>query len=305
MDYKIFSFTMAERKSIILFFIILLLLFGTFRYFYNKVTFSSTDFDPSEYYIPADSVIVKNTIAVDYDETNDLFYNSADKKIQIPSQTFAFNPNDISVDSLMLLGFSKFGATSLVNFRSKGGKIRNEAKFKSVYGIDTSRVNELKDYITYTIATESRKDSNQVVNTYKKPTYEPKTIEINTADSLDWVQFRGVGPYTASRILAYRTKLGGFIELSQLLEVAAVKDSIYQSILPYLQVNSDIIKKININTADFKEFVQHPYFDKEVVNKILKYRDQHGSFTDPTHIRKIKSLKEESGKRILPYLRSE
>ena len=51
------------------------------------------------------------------------------------SQLFLFDPNTISADSLVLLGFSKRIAERLINYRSKGGKFYYKNDVMKIYGI--------------------------------------------------------------------------------------------------------------------------------------------------------------------------
>ena len=43
-----------------------------------------------------------------------------------------------------------------------------------------------------------------------EPYIEIPKLELNTADSTALVALRGIGPYYARKILAYRDRLGGF-----------------------------------------------------------------------------------------------
>jgi competence protein ComEA len=303
MDYKEnFSFTKQERRGILVFFIITISTTFILRY-WPKESFTEDDFDPSLYYLPEDSVI-ENEFEKKYsydDENNSFFFDGGETtRTKKPRQKFAFDPNVISKDSLMLLGFSAFGSKSLVNFRSKGGKIKDMEKFKTIFGIDTNLVNELETFISYEQGKTNFQPYSKSENTFKKK--EVQIIEINTADSLEWEQLPGVGAYLTYKIMKNRKKLGGFLSVDQLTELNIIQDSVFQKISQFLTVDNTLITKININTADYKTFVTHPYFTKETANAILKYRKQHGDFQDVKHIRRIISIKEETGEKILPYL---
>ncbi|HRO73052.1 MAG TPA: helix-hairpin-helix domain-containing protein, partial [Saprospiraceae bacterium] len=100
----------------------------------------------------------------------------------------------------------------------------------------------------------------------------------------------------------FRNKAGGFMRKDQLVEFGILSDSVYALVEPYLTVDPMLFRKINLNTADYRTFIQHPYFDKETISKILKYRKQHGDFKDVHHLRRIRALSEEVGERIIPYL---
>ena len=47
----------------------------------------------------------------------------------------------------------------------------------------------------------------------------PDTIDLNTADSATLVRLKGIGPVTASKIVARRNKKGPFTDVNQLLEI--------------------------------------------------------------------------------------
>ena len=83
-------------------------------------------------------------------------------------QKFAFDPNNISKDSLMLLGFSAFGSTSLTNFRSKGGKIKDIQKLKSIFGIDTNLVNQLEPFLSFEHAKTAFKEEFKQENKFNR-----------------------------------------------------------------------------------------------------------------------------------------
>ena len=85
-----------------------------------------------------------------------------------------------------------------------------------------------------------------------------------------------MSPYLAARIVTYRNKLGGFLNLEQLLEVKGLDSVHYQAILPYLQFQSVETEKIDINRDDFKTLVNHPYLNYDLVKAIFKQRDSKG-----------------------------
>ena len=301
MDYKEnFSFTKQERRGILTFFIVTILTVSSIKFWPRSSTLPE-HFDASAYYLPEDSILSEQDDYVDkFDYESDYSYDRTPKSaINKTFQKFAFDPNTLSKDSLMLLGFSSFGSTSLVNFRSKGGKIRDTQKFKSIFGIDSNLVNELEQFMSFEAGKTVYKENFKQENKFKK---EVAVIEINSADSLQLEQLPGIGAYMTSKILKNRSKLGGFLSVDQLTELNIIQDSVFQKISQYLTVDKALITKININTADFKTFVTNPYFTKETANAIIKYRKQHGDFQDVKHIRRILSINEKTGERLLPYL---
>lgn len=307
MDYgDFFRFTKQERRGVLAFTVVTLV----FLFFVNLLKSKPVahEHDLSDFYLSGDTTngLSEKDQGTDWDLVKDEFkqkYPNFAEKSQ-KRQRFAFDPNTVSSDSLMLLGFSAFGSRNLVNYRSKGGKIYNAEKFKQIYGIDTLLVNELGGLISYPAREQKAFDRKDSLTVTRKPEKLQAVVELNSADSLALEAMRGVGPYTVRKILRQREKMGGFTGKQQLLEFGLMPDSVYRDLEPYLTVDKDKIQKININTADYKTFTRHPYFTPETANAILRYRKQHGDFQEPGHISRIISLKRETGEKILPYLKA-
>lgn len=307
MDYnELFVFTKQERRGILVF-IFLVFVILTLAEYWPDPTFEDSAIDLTKYNFPPEEIVKSKTKDISYHQNyNDESYDDAQKKSKKPHQKFNFDPNLLSADSLLLLGFSTYGVHNIIKYREKGGKIKDIDKFKTIYGIDTSIINELGDLIKFEAGKYVLKITNDSTTVVKKTPFKTMTaIEMNTADSTQWEQLSGIGPYTVTKILKYRERLGGFIDQTQLVELGIIRDSLYQILQPYLDINTNIINKININTADYKVFTKHPYFTPDIANKIIKYRMQHGSFVDVAHISRIKSLNEAQGRSLLPYLKVE
>lgn len=306
MDYKeFFRFTEQERRGILVF----LILSITTIYIINCLEEDDTPppADLSMYYIQNGMEADVNTIS---DKSFDAVMNRSDGESEPKDNKklhrFEFNPNLLSADSLSMLGFSDFAVQNMIKYRQAGGQIKTISKLKTIYGIDTQLVQQLNDYIRFTsdAFSDSPEPNGNVAPSISKEKVQP-FVELNGCDSMTLLAIAGVGPYTTKKILHYRRKLGGYLYVGQLQEFGLVKDSLYQIIAPLLSTDVSLIRKIDINSADFKTLVSHPYFSSETANAILKYRKQHGPFEDARHISRIRALKEETGNRILPYLKAE
>ncbi len=75
--------------------------------------------------------------------------------------------------------------------------------------------------------------------------------------------------------------------------------------LQYLQVDTTIRVRINVNTADYKELLKHPYIDPNLAKAIVNYREQHGKYKKIEDIKKIQILKEEIYIKLSAYLKVE
>ncbi|HBE40540.1 MAG TPA: hypothetical protein DDW27_04930 [Bacteroidales bacterium] len=107
--------------------------------------------------------------------------------------------------------------------------------------------------------------------------YRPeKVINLNKCDSAALESLPGLGPVLSARIIKYRNLLGGFADISQLKEVYGLPEETYDLISARLKADPADVRKININTADFKQLLRLPYFDRYEVASILKYRELQG-----------------------------
>lgn len=111
----------------------------------------------------------------------------------------------------------------------------------------------------------------------KKPMYDIVRLDLNRCDTGDIVVVPLFGSKRAARLVEYRERLGGFYSLAQVREVYVLQDMDVSHMEKYFYVNSGDVRKININTATYKEMVSHPYFDAYLTKTILHYREQHGA----------------------------
>ena len=131
---------------------------------------------------------------------------------------FHFNPNAVSVDSLKLLGLPERLARTINNYRTKGGKFKSKEDLKKIHGFPDSIYQRLKPYIVIpaTFSSGKKEAAPEKESFSKKQEYKNKetlaAFDLNKADSLQLLQWKGIGPVLASRIVRFRNKLGGFVE---------------------------------------------------------------------------------------------
>ncbi len=131
--------------------------------------------------------------------------------------------------------------------------------------------------------TQSRRVAKSVSKLNSKKTSAkspPAIVYINSADTTELKSLPGIGSFFAKNIVEYRNKLGGFIEISQMLEIYAFDSARLETIMPYISIDSVNLSKINVNTDDFKTILRHPYIEYEDVKKIVNYRESKGMIKD-------------------------
>lgn len=102
-------------------------------------------------------------------------------------------------------------------------------------------------------------------------------IELNLCDSAELVKLPGIGPVLSARIVKFRAILGGFADKRQLLEVYGLPQDTYDIISSMVTVDTTLLKKIEINSCEYRDLVRHPYLSPEDVKSLLYYREQMGS----------------------------
>lgn len=227
-------------------------------------------------------------------QTKEQNYEKKEYKREI--ELFEFNPNTANDEDLKKLGLTDKEITTLNKYRNKGGKFYKKEDFKKMYFISDELYSTYEPYIII-------ENKNEKQNEYK--TYTPKEIpivDINTADTALLKQLPGIGPAYSSRIVKYRNSLGGFIKIEQISEVYGIKPETYNKIEQYLTISSVKIKKININFAEYKDLVKHPYIDSKTANEILNYKKKNGFYTSVEQLSSQNVINQATYDKLKDYL---
>jgi competence protein ComEA len=127
-------------------------------------------------------------------------------------------------------------------------------------------------------------------------------VELNSADTSDLIKLRGIGPVFSGRIVAYREKLGGFYDKSQLLEVFGIDTNRYFQFAHQVFADTLKLKKMDLNHTTFKDLLRHPYLEYYLVKSIFNYKDAVGAFRSVDELRQIDMVYDQLFEKIKPYL---
>lgn len=191
---------------------------------------------------------------------------------------FDFDPNTITLDSLVLLGFSPKQGAVILNYREKGGRFWKKEDFAKMYVVSDEKYAALEGriFIGKDVIVAERHDNTmqqrgqQLDSTSRKAEW---CCNLNTADSTEFVKLYGIGAYFAKKILHYRNRLGGsFVKKEQLLEIEGMDMERYEKFKEKLVIEEEEIGRFSIEELDLKFMEQHPYIGAYAARGIVLYR---------------------------------
>lgn len=213
-----------------------------------------------------------------------------------------FCADTMTINDWINMGFNRKKATQINKYMSKGGKIRTAEDLKKIYCINNYEYQQLKPYIQFAYTTATHTQHATGHNTPLTAKMYKFQINLNTEDSLGLLRVPKVGPKTASKIIRYRNKLGGYYQVNQLREIYGIDSTQYEQIKPYFYIDTSLIVKININTADIKSMSKHPYIDYFVAKSLVIYREQNGPYSSVEDIKKVIHFYDELYEKLLHYI---
>ena len=291
---KYFGFSKSEFNGlIILLFILLLLKIVPYLYIYLKPV------EKDSPHLLAQIQKIKLTDDRNFNPEEEANVLVSAKRAE---NLFKFDPNMLNIEGWKSLGLSFKQAKSIVNYTSKGGKFYKPEDLKKMYVISPDRYMKLMPYVQIEKNITAYPHVDVV---YEKKVYLKKPlqiIDINTADSAQLDEVKGIGGAFATRILKYRERLGGFYKKEQLMEVYGLDSVKYNEIKDQLSISTVALKSININTAVFTDLKANPYLSYKQINAIIQYRKQHGNYTHISDLKKIVILNQKVIDQIAPYL---
>ena len=148
-------------------------------------------------------------------------------------ECFEFDPNTVSVDELMRLGFTEKQAQSICNYREKGGRFRRKEDFAKSYVVADSVYERLEPYISI-----------------------PK-LDINLADSAAFDALPGIGPWFAAKMVSYRAELHGYSYPEQLMDIYRFDQEKYDGLKDLIEVSPP--QPYAIWTLPEDSLRKHPY----------------------------------------------
>ena len=164
-------------------------------------------------------------------------------------ETFRFDPNKITIEDLCRLGFSLKQAQSIDNYRKKGGRFRRKEDFSKSFVVADSVYSRLEPFIDIPL------------------------IDLNKADSAAFDSLPGIGGWFASKMVEYRTKLGGYSYKEQLMEIWNFDIEKYEALADLVTISAENQLPYPIWTLPADSLSRHPYIGSYSASGIVLFRE--------------------------------
>lgn len=201
---------------------------------------------------------------------------------------FTFDPNTLNLKQALKLGLSSKQFHSIEKYRKKGGRFKKADDLKKIYTLSKSEYLILQPFIK--------------IAPQQAVTYHVKKLNINTADSAQFVKQLQIYPTLAGRIIKFRKLLGNFYSVKQLKEVYGFRKSLYKKISPLVECKPGQTKKLELNTITFKQLLHHPYFNYSTTKLIINYRKKNKRFKSLNELKTIPGISETIFNKMQHYL---
>ena len=232
-----------------------------------------------------------------------IYYNVEEQK----AERFAFDPNTADSTQLLRLGLRPFIVRNIYKYRAKGGRFRKPEDFARMYGLGKEEYKSLEPYIK--ISSDYQPASSLISETEKSSTpkdslrYPVKLsvgehIALNTADTTMLKRVPGIGSGYARAIVNYRNRLGGYVDVNQLLDIKGIPPEALQ----YIVLGNSDVKKLDVNHLSLNQLKQHPYLNFYQARALVESRRLHGPLRSAADLRLISDFTEADIKRLIPYI---
>lgn len=230
-----------------------------------------------------------------YKEKYKNYYSSKTSENKIAYTLSVFDPNTTDSAGFVRLGLKPHIASNIQKYKKKGGSFRTPTDFAKVYGVSAEKFKELESYIKIA----EIKSVKTEIGTTKRVDI---IVELNSADTTLLMQIKGIGRGYAKGIVRFRQITGGFVSVDQLSEVYGMRPDNLEKIRPYCKVNTDLIKKINVNIASVERLRAHPYLNFYKAKAIYELRRKKGKLRGLNDLTELSELSSSDLIRLKPYL---
>lgn len=170
-------------------------------------------------------------------------------KIVRKVENFRFNPNKVTVEELVRLGFSEKQAMSIENYRKKGGRFRRKSDFAKSFVVHDTVYIRLEPYIDIPL------------------------VDLNAADSAAFDELPGIGGFFAAKMVSYREQLGGYSYKEQLMDIYRFDRDKFDALEDLVEIRMETCRPYPLWSLPEDQLSLHPYIGSGAARGIVLYRE--------------------------------
>lgn len=305
---EFFTWTKKERIGVIVLSLILLLMISG-DVFFHRIFSKKTPALHPDTLAHYQSLLhdLENELLAPSNKTASESNFSKNETQKVPKIRSTFDPNDLSKNEWQNLGFSEKQAQAILRYKQQLKGFKTKEELSNSYVISEAKYKELEPFVKIKLNELTQEveaeNANVAYGETKKERIDEKImLELNSADSVSLLKLKGIGPFYASKIIAYRKELGNYVSTEQLLELWKFDSSKLACIAENIWIDTTNIKKLNINTDTLETLKEHPYIDWNHARAIVNYREQHGVYQNKKDLLKIVLFDDSLINKLYPYI---
>ena len=217
---------------------------------------------------------------------------------------FAFDPNTVTYDELLLLGFDKRTAVGIVKYRTAGKVFGIVEEFALCYGVTDSMFARVRPYIKIgtKYATKPKTERRDTLRERRVARFSPRPFEKFHIDTVgvDYLRLIGFSTRQAEALIEYRNRGKGIFSMNELRDCYAVSKEMADSLAHFviLSVRDPLEGLIEINSADSATLRKVRGIGEKTVVAVMEYRKLLGGFVRKEQISELKCVTSENFERI-------
>ncbi len=280
-----FSFNKQERSGIF-FLLLVILLLQVVRYTlrHGKASDAAT--------FLSDSVASQEWEALAHDE-----FKTDSVRV------YSFNPNYLTDFKAYTLGMSPMEMDRLQAFRRDGKFVNSAMEFQQITQVSDSLLSAISPNFKFPAWRNKKREKTQFPAALNETAKGFTPAELNTATEAALRVVPGIGEKLASRIVRFRTAMGGFVEEDQLYDVYGLDSAVVRRTFRYFRIlDPPKIQKLDINLATAEDLARITYLRYEVIRRIISYREEVGNIGSLDELKDIEGFPVNRIERIKLYL---
>ena len=218
-----------------------------------------------------------------------------------PDTLFAFDPNTVSYDELLLLGFDKRTAVGIVKYRTAGKVFGIAEEFALCYGVSDSMFTRVRPYIKIGDKYATKPKQQQKRDTLPKerePRFTPRPFELFSIDTVgvEYLRLIGFSTRQAEALIEYRNRGKGIFSMNELRDCYAVSEEMADALTHFivLSVRDPYAGLTEINSADSAKLRKVRGIGEKTVVAVMEYRKLLGGFVRKEQISELKCVTSEN-----------